>query len=164
MIELKPFIEMLEKSLPLQEELDTRADWKRLKKIMPSEAEWSAVSDLTSLLEPFDDVTKIMLGSSYPTMSIVFPTVVSLKKTILDEANYNDNNEFVDGGEEMESDAPSLEIELIDDSDLFGDGNANYEDASDDEDSRSPIATEGIVAAVRKKMAQLFVKYYNVSQ
>lgn len=162
MIELRPYIEMLERSLPLQEEEpDAITDGKRLKKIMLSEAEWTVVSDLVSLLEPFDDVTKLMSGSSYPTMSVVFPTIVALKNMILNETSNRGQKKSVNSGIQAESDVPSLGIDLIEDPDLFGDDNAN---ASDDDEDESPIETEGLVAKVREKMGQYFGKYYNVSQ
>jgi hypothetical protein len=161
MIELKPYIEMLEKSLPLQKEPDAISDGKRLKQIMLSEAEWTAVSDLASLLEPFDDVTTLMSGSSYPMMSVVFPAIVTLKNMILHETRNGDQNKSAEDGTQAESDMSSLGIDVIDDPDLYDGG--NYKDVSGDESFKDPIATEGLVAEVRMKMAQLFKKYYNVS-
>jgi hypothetical protein len=158
MIELKPYIEMLSSSLQLQEEADARADGRRLKAIMITDAEWAAVADLVELLKPFDDVTNYISGSSYPTMSIIFPTMESLKQAVLNEApreNPNDN-------EPTSASDASLGVDLIDDSDMYRGDNIE-EDEADDLQNTEPASTEGLVATVRSTMARLFRTHYNVS-
>jgi len=78
MVALKPYIEMLQSSLPLEDERDVIANYKRLKTIMITEAEWTPIVDLIAILKPFDDVTKYVSSGMHPTMSIGYPTIVAL--------------------------------------------------------------------------------------
>jgi hypothetical protein len=158
MIELKPYIEMLSSSLGLQEEPEAKADGRRLKGILLTDAEWVAVGELVDLLKPFDDVTNYISGSTYPTMSVIFPTMETLKQTFLSEASDESSRQ-----EEPRSALDvSLGVDLIDDSDMFG-GDADYGDELDETLAKEPAATEGLVTAVRTELTRLFRTHYNVS-
>ena len=158
MIELKPYIEMLSTSLGLEEEADARADGRRLKAIMITDAEWTAVQGLVELLEPFDDVTNYISGSSYPTMSIIFPAMKTLKETILNEASHENP-----GHEEPQSASEaSFDFDLMDDPDMYGDG-IDDDDAADEAEIEEPVVTRGLVTTVHAAMAQLFRTYCDVS-
>jgi hypothetical protein len=74
---------MLASSLALHDERDARSDGKHLREIMVTEMEWKAVAELVEVLKPFDDVTNYISASSYPTISVVYPAMITLKRSIL---------------------------------------------------------------------------------
>jgi len=160
MVALKPYIEMLQSSLPLEDERDAIADYKRLKTIMITEAEWTAIVDLIAILKPFNDVTKYVSSGMHPTMSIVYPTIVALRDSITKKHPAED-----EGTEKI----PGMEG----DEDAF-DGDVAYVDAPEEEDEperqkrrkiriNEPADTTNLVERVTASMSALFEKYYPVS-
>jgi hypothetical protein len=116
------------------------------------------VGELVDLLKPFDDVTNYISGSTYPTMSVIFPTMETLKQTFLSKASDESSRQ-----EEPRSALDvSLGVDLIDDSDMFG-GDADYEDEPDETLAKEPTQTKGLVTAVRTELTRLFRTHYNVS-
>ncbi|CAG8501410.1 13765_t:CDS:2, partial [Gigaspora margarita] len=97
-LKLKPYIEILSSSLTVQPEANAVADGKRLKEIMITESEWTEVANIIKILKPFDDITNYISGSSYPTMSIIYPTIISLRNVLLKQfedkniSNFDANN------------------------------------------------------------------------
>ncbi|CAG8677526.1 21477_t:CDS:2, partial [Gigaspora margarita] len=60
------------------QEKDAIANGKRLKAIMITEDEWTTVANIINILKPFNDITNYISGSSYPTMSIIYPMISTL--------------------------------------------------------------------------------------
>lgn len=127
---------------------------------MLTDREWDAVDDLVKILKPFDDITTYMSASTYPTISIVFPTIIALRNTMISK-----HGETAKGKETA--------IRTEDDEHAF-DGDLGYEDSPDDEDEpgrpkrrkikiNDPVDTTHLVERVTGAMCTLFVKYYSVS-
>ena len=59
---------------------------------MLNENEWNLMKDLVKILEKFEIVTKLLGGSNYITISLVYPMILSLKNHIKEMLNcYQDN-------------------------------------------------------------------------
>ena len=158
MLKLRPYIEALVTSLAIQTEQDAKADGKRLKEIMVTDAEWDAVAELVTVLQPFDDITRFLLSSSYPTMSVVYPAMMRLKKTTF--SGKTSVRGKTTNLEQAESRSSSLGIDPIEDySDAFG-CTLDHETA---EEELEPLKNaKNVVTAVRMAMAQLFENHYKV--
>lgn len=135
-------------------------DGKRLKAIMITEREWKAVDDLVKILKPFDDITTYMSASTYPTISIVFPTIIALRNSMI--------SKHAEAGKGKET-----AIRTEGDEHAF-DGDLGYEDSPDDEDEpgqpkrrkikiNDPVDTSNLVERVTGAMCTLFATYYSVS-
>lgn len=133
-------------------------DGNRLKAIMITESEWKAVDDLVKILKPFDDITTYMSASTYPTISIVFPTIIALRNKMVGKQ----------AGKGKET-----AIRTEGDEHAF-DGDLGYEDSPDDEDEpgqpkrrkikiNDPADTSNLVERVTGAMCTLFSTYYSVS-
>ena len=160
LLALRPYIEVLQSSLHLRPEADASVDGKRLKAIMITANEWAAIEDLVKILKPFDDVTTYMSASAYPTVSIVFPTVIALRDSTIIR--------LADSGKGKET-----AIRSENDEHAF-DGELAYEDSPDDEDEPNrlkkrkikinvPSDTSRLVERVIGAMTTLFDAYYPVS-
>ncbi len=89
---------------------DTKKDLKRLKEIMLSDDEWELMQQLTKLLQPFYDATKLLGGEKYATASFMYYVVATLQVKvfpteieIVDLTNNNnafDDVEFEDGNDD----------------------------------------------------------------
>ncbi|CAG8803718.1 19297_t:CDS:2, partial [Gigaspora margarita] len=92
-------LEILSSSLTVQPEADAVADGKRLKEIIITESEWTEVVNIIKILKPFDNMTNYISGSSYPTMSIIYPTMISLRNVLLkqfEDENISNMTDFLD--------------------------------------------------------------------
>ena len=93
-----------------QSDADTKKDLKRLKEIMLSDDEWKLMKQLTKLLQPFYDATKLLGGEKYATASFMYYVVATLQVKVfpteietVDLTNNNnafDDVEFEDGNDD----------------------------------------------------------------
>ncbi|CAG8745635.1 39805_t:CDS:2, partial [Gigaspora margarita] len=146
MLELKLYIEILSSSLTIQPEANTIANRKRLKKIMITESKWAEVASIINILKPFDNVTNYISSSSYPTMSIIYPTIISLQNVLLKLFKNNDVSDFISHDEET----------VFDNKDLTN---------TDEElkELKSLANTINLTNTIKKTIAGLFEKYYKLS-
>ncbi|CAG8552991.1 23743_t:CDS:2 [Gigaspora margarita] len=79
---------------------DAIADEKHLKEIMITESEWAKVASIINILKPFDDVTNYISSSSYSTMSIIYPTIISLRNVLLKLFENDNISDFISHDEE----------------------------------------------------------------
>jgi hypothetical protein len=156
MLQLRRYIETLATSLVHDEEPDARADGRHLRAIMITDSEWEAVEELADMLKPFHDVTTYLSGSSYPTMSAVYPAVLKLRSSM-----------YLPGDDENDED----DI-LTTEGDAF-DGALGYEDAPEEEEEvgrpkkrktkvNRPADTTNLVERVNITMSKLFAVYFEV--
>ncbi|CAG8642111.1 9215_t:CDS:2, partial [Racocetra fulgida] len=88
----------------------------KIKTIMITEDEWTAVADIINILKPFNDITNYISGSSYPTMSIIYPTMCMLRNTLLrefvneDDSTYDANVNMFDYVEVLDEDEESVQV------------------------------------------------------
>ena len=66
-----------------------------MKKNVPSENEFIILNDLCLLLQPLKETSIIFSGSSYNTISLLYPSIYYLINTCLNELNFT--NETIDG-------------------------------------------------------------------
>ncbi|GBC14992.2 zinc finger BED domain-containing protein 1-like [Rhizophagus irregularis DAOM 181602=DAOM 197198] len=95
-------------TLPLSDNYDDRANGRRLKKWLLLPHEWNLLKQIVDLLEPFEDATTYFSGTSYATLSIIYPLIQVLK------FKYAENDEVNDDDLELEQDAPNFQHEESD--------------------------------------------------
>lgn len=121
-------------------------DAKKLKSIIITEDEWIVLEELTILLAPFAEITELLGGSNYSTISFMWPAITILTKSCnLSVASANIE-----------------EIDLMDASDVFDDIEEDIVDL-DEEFATITIAngnviklnqpqnTDGLVNKIKKK-------------
>ena len=80
-------------TLPLSDNSDDRADGRKLKKRLLLPHEWDLLKQIVDLLEPFNDATTYFSGTSYATLSIIYPLIQVLKfKYAYEPSEENDDN------------------------------------------------------------------------
>jgi len=96
---LKNAILDLIKDMEIDSDRDVRYDFKRLKKILLSNDEWSLIEELLLILKDFNDITNTLSGNSYVTLSLVYPTMSHLinkiKSQLYEEDNIESSDEFI---------------------------------------------------------------------
>ncbi|RIB12917.1 hypothetical protein C2G38_2199391 [Gigaspora rosea] len=144
MLELKPYIEILASSLTVQSERDAIKDGKRLKSIMITDDEWTTVAGIIEILKPFNDITNYISGSSYSIMSIIYPTISTLRNALLRDVDIDI------------CDIDEIDLDTMNDISVF-----DLEKVSDnDEQIRSLAATTNLVKRIKNIMSKLFARYY----
>ena len=56
---------------------------KAVRSLFPDGSEWNLLEDLVAVLEPFEEATKAMSGSNYPTISMISPLLYQVCKVTL---------------------------------------------------------------------------------
>lgn len=154
MLKLKPYIEILASSLTVQQEKDAIADGKRLKAIIITEDVWTAVANIISILKTFNDITNYISGSSYPTMSIIYPTMSTLQNALLKEFEDEDDS----------TDEPTdFNTSLINDCINIFDNKEISDEDEDAEEFKTLAVMTDLVKSIKKIMSKLFEKYYKFS-
>jgi hypothetical protein len=74
--------------------LSLERDNTSMKKYVPSENEFTILNDLCLLLQPLKETSIIFSGSSYNTISLLYPSIYYLINTCLNELNFM--NEAID--------------------------------------------------------------------
>nr|CAG8605580.1 6469_t:CDS:2 [Entrophospora candida] len=57
-------------------------DGKRLERMMLSDDEWQLMNELTLILKSFEELTRMMSGNSYVTISLIYPSITTLKNNL----------------------------------------------------------------------------------
>src|SRR6266498_3231953 len=106
---LKRALTFLPSKLKADHVKENTNDGKRLERIMLTEGEWQLMENLVEFLKRFEEITRLLGGSKYVTLSLVYPLIFSLKNYIKDmleiyqkDSNYNENtnkNKTVSGDE-----------------------------------------------------------------
>src|SRR5205807_1046998 len=78
LIYLRHAILDLIKDMQIDNDRDVKYDFKRLKKILLSNDEWSLIEELLLILKDFNDITNTLSGNSYVTLSLVYPIMSHL--------------------------------------------------------------------------------------
>jgi hypothetical protein len=82
LLEIKPYIDILETTLPIANDNDSKKDSHQLVEIMLINNEWESLSGLCGVLEEFADATEQLGGSKYVTHNIMSPMLKEVKKRI----------------------------------------------------------------------------------
>lgn len=83
LLKLQNAINILIATMSTESDGDTKKDLKRLKEIMLSEEEWKLMQQLTKLLKPFNDATKLLGGEKYATASFMYYVVTTLLTKVM---------------------------------------------------------------------------------
>ena len=76
---LKEPINRLCVTLALETDWESKNDYKRLKILMCNDDEWNLLDKLIELLIPIERATEFLEGQKYCTLSLIFPTIQTLK-------------------------------------------------------------------------------------
>jgi hypothetical protein len=99
LLKLRKAIEWLGATLPLSDNSDDRADGRKLKKQLLLSHEWDLLKQIVDLLEPFNDATTYFSGTSYATLSIIYPLIQVLKfKYAYEPSKEDDDNLEIEQG------------------------------------------------------------------
>lgn len=92
LLDLRPAIEWLSNTLPLERSNDSKKDGKLLKQCLLKDYEWNLLKKIVELLEPFEIATRFFSGAKYPTLSLMYPTIQKLKIQYAYESGSLSNN------------------------------------------------------------------------
>ncbi|CAG8835479.1 5619_t:CDS:2, partial [Gigaspora margarita] len=145
-------LEMVQESIQKQQksnqeksERDAIENRKRLKSIMITEDEWTAVAGIINILKLFSDITNYISGSSYSTMSIIYPTISTLRNALLKE--YVDEDISIYDTNEIDLDTDDISV-------------FDLEEVSDVDEEfeqiRSLAAITNLVERIKNIMSELF--------
>src|SRR6266511_3078065 len=76
---LKRALTFLPSKLKADHVKENTNDGKGLERIMLTEGEWQLIENLVEFLKRFEEITRLLGGSKYVTLSLVYPLIFSLK-------------------------------------------------------------------------------------
>ncbi|CAB4441156.1 unnamed protein product [Rhizophagus irregularis] len=77
-----PKQQFLPDQLKLDLNKDAQKDEEKLEKIMFFNDEWKLIKDLLNLLSIFEDITRLLNGAKYCTISLMYPAIAALISSI----------------------------------------------------------------------------------
>ncbi|CAB4484925.1 unnamed protein product [Rhizophagus irregularis] len=148
LIALKPYIDIVISSLNVSKDNNAKEDAKRLNKINLTNNEWDIIRDLLEILGPFAELTEILEGTKYATMSYIYPGIIKLKSMFSPTINSN------------------LDLETNDDA--FENHQFEEVDEDDEPDARrkikinTPINTFGLLDNIKSNLYKALENYFEV--
>lgn len=85
LIILKPAISMLKTSLINDRNSRVRKEGDKLEELYPTSHEWKIIKEMVELLSPFESVTRLLSGATYPTIGLTYPSLCNLKEILATE-------------------------------------------------------------------------------
>jgi len=82
LIILKPAISMLKTSLMNDRSSRIRKEGEKLEELYPTSHEWKIIKEMVELLSPFESVTCLLSGATYPTIGLTYPSLCNLKEIL----------------------------------------------------------------------------------
>ncbi|CAB4415522.1 unnamed protein product [Rhizophagus irregularis] len=82
LIILKPAISMLKTSLINDRSSRVRKEGEKLEELYPTANEWKVIKEMIKLLSPFESVTCLLSGATYPTIGLTYPSLCNLKEIL----------------------------------------------------------------------------------
>ena len=79
---LKPAIQMLKASLMNETSSYSRKEAEKLEKLCPTISEWNVIKEISELLNPFEEATRLLSGVKYPTIGFTYPSICNLKEKL----------------------------------------------------------------------------------
>lgn len=92
LIILKPFIDICLTSMNASNDRETKQDAKKLEKINLIPEEWRCIEKFLEILSPFAELTEILEGHKYTTMSYIHPGITKLKKLVGSNVDTHDED------------------------------------------------------------------------
>jgi hypothetical protein len=134
LIYLKNAILDLIKDMEIDNDRDVKYDFKRLKKILLSNDEWSLIEELLLILKDFNDITSTLSGNSYATLSLVYPIMSHLiNKIELQLQLHEEDEDYIELLDEFVSSPNSNEI-ILDFSNDYGIEDSNIDEVTEEID------------------------------
>src|SRR3989337_1575518 len=90
---LKSAIITLKETLLQDKNNKNQREGELLEEMLPTTNEWKVIKELTELLNPFEIATRLLSGQQYPTLSLIYPTMLSLKNLLLTDFNHFKSSE-----------------------------------------------------------------------
>jgi len=90
---LKSAIITLKETLLQDKNNKNQREGELLEEMLPTTNEWKVIKELTELLNPFEMATRLLSGQQYPTLSLIYPTMLSLKNLLLTDFNHFKSSE-----------------------------------------------------------------------
>src|SRR6266498_3526207 len=81
-LELQRAIIFLPSRLKADKNKENNKDGKKLDSIMLSSKEWETLSEIIEILDPFEEITSILSGQNYVTLSLVYPFIKKLTEIL----------------------------------------------------------------------------------
>ena len=126
LIYLKDAIDQLATDLSRNRDNNVKKDGRRLKSINLTEEEWTFMEELVDLLGLFEEATTFLSGSIYATLSLMHPTISTIKSIFEDD--------LITNAEGDETDDFSNTITILDNDDDEEDEQEFLEQPEDDDD------------------------------
>ena len=82
LIVLKPAISMLKTSLLNDRSSRVQKEGEKLEELCPTANEWKIIKEMVELLSPFESITCLLSGSTYPTIGLTYPSLCNLKEIL----------------------------------------------------------------------------------
>ncbi|CAB4480082.1 unnamed protein product [Rhizophagus irregularis] len=73
---------MLKTSLINDRSSHIRREGEKLEKLYPTSHEWKIIKEMVELLSPFESVTCLLSGATYPTIGLIYPSLCNLKEIL----------------------------------------------------------------------------------
>ncbi|GET01380.1 zinc finger BED domain-containing protein 1-like [Rhizophagus clarus] len=172
LIELKRAIKFLPGQLKSDLNKDAQKDGEKLKKIMLSDNEWLLIEDLLNLLSVFEDVTKLLSGAKYCTISLMYPAIAALIASIKPGIQPSSSNFELNFRENLADDLPDEKITILDSAEVTISDNKNEVEIEVIDltavtghcrkkiDITEPIQTKDIVSNIRKLLYNSMFSYW----
>ena len=96
LIYLKDAIDQLATDLSRNRDNNVKKDGRRLKNINLTEEEWTFMEELVNLLGLFEEATTFLSGSTYATLSLIHPTISTIKSIFEDDLSPDAEDEYDD--------------------------------------------------------------------
>ncbi|CAB5194235.1 unnamed protein product [Rhizophagus irregularis] len=145
---------------------NVKKDGRRLKSINLTEEEWTFMEELVDLLGLFEEATTFLSGSTYATLSLMHPTISTIKSIFEDD--------LITNAEGDETDDFSNTITILDNDDDEEDKQEFLEQPEDDDDYvldpttrtrvriNQAVNMEDIIEKVKEIILQALHKYWNI--
>ncbi len=93
LIILNPAIQMLKASLMNDISSYIRKEGEKLEALCPTIHEWKIIKELVKLLRPFEEATRMLSGSKYPSIGFTYPIMHNLRERLEVDVNSFETNE-----------------------------------------------------------------------
>ena len=147
-------------------------DGLRLERIMLSEEEWKFMENLIEILKKFEEITKILGGSKYVILSLIYSLIFKLKdfveKALINQKlkdkdyNLNTNTTLLDDNDDLPNEILE-EFEEIPNSEIADTIVVNEKGSKKNLNILKPIETKGLVGLFLEALDLSLKKYWSVS-
>ncbi|PKY51066.1 hypothetical protein RhiirA4_531967 [Rhizophagus irregularis] len=130
---------------------ETKQDAKKLEKINLIPEEWRCIEKFLEILSPFAELTEILEGHKYTTMSYIHPGITKLKKLVGSNVDTHDEDINFDNNDN------AFEEHLFEEPEEEDESHAKRKIRIN-----TPVDTKELINKVKKNLYQALEKYYEV--